>query len=285
MLRFAETSHLWSEWKWLDAFHQLQLLGLKNKQTFDVALKKLGQDAIGGQLVKHTAQELLGYTCHIAWYQHTAKQNRLIYRLTRRARSFKVSSYLSACPEKLPLDANLKEIHELWMSPKSGLWHFIERWSAAWTDAYLPTDCMMSSSIGAAKSGLRWMNIERTITARLRVSSSYSSSTAAQSRHLIKKLKQIFIGQVWPKTKFPHLSDIKVGCSSMNSSGAGTNMLTVLGADKRLVFVGPTGDQDVLIHGLILTIIKSPVAHPSPKCRCCAARWTDAPAVFSSADS
>lgn len=51
----------------------------KNKQTFDVALKKLGQDAIGGQLVKHTAQELLGYTCHIAWYQHTAKQNRHIY--------------------------------------------------------------------------------------------------------------------------------------------------------------------------------------------------------------
>lgn len=30
-----------------------------------------------------------------------------------------------------------------------------------------------------------------------------------------------------------------VGCSSMNSSGAGTNMLTVLGAESRLVLVGP----------------------------------------------
>lgn len=49
---------------------------------------------------------------------------------------------------------------------------------------YLPTDCMMSRSIGAAKSGLRWINMERTTTARPRVSSSYSSSTAAQSRHL-----------------------------------------------------------------------------------------------------
>lgn len=49
---------------------------------------------------------------------------------------------------------------------------------------YLPTDCMMSRSMGAAKSGLRWMNMERTTTARPRVSSSYSSSTAAQSRHL-----------------------------------------------------------------------------------------------------
>lgn len=49
---------------------------------------------------------------------------------------------------------------------------------------YLPTDCMMSRSIGAAKSGLRWTNMDRTTTARHRVSSSYSSRTAAQSRHL-----------------------------------------------------------------------------------------------------
>lgn len=49
---------------------------------------------------------------------------------------------------------------------------------------YLPTDCIMSRSMGAAKSGLRWMNMDRTTTARPRVSSSYSSSTAAQSRHL-----------------------------------------------------------------------------------------------------
>lgn len=40
-----------------------------------------------------------------------------------------------------------------------------------------------------------------------------------------------------------HLSDIVVGCSSINSSGAGTNMLTVLGAESRLVFVGPTKDR------------------------------------------
>lgn len=40
-----------------------------------------------------------------------------------------------------------------------------------------------------------------------------------------------------------HLSDMVVGCSSMNSSGAGTNMLTVLGADSRLVFVGPREKQ------------------------------------------
>lgn len=39
---------------------------------------------------------------------------------------------------------------------------------------------------------------------------------------------------------FIYLSDIVVGCSSINSSGAGTNMLTVLGAESRLVFVGPT---------------------------------------------
>lgn len=39
--------------------------------------------------------------------------------------------------------------------------------------------------------------------------------------------------------RFPHLSVMVVGWSSMNSSGAGTNMLTVLGADRRLVLVGP----------------------------------------------
>lgn len=30
-----------------------------------------------------------------------------------------------------------------------------------------------------------------------------------------------------------------VGCSSLKSSGAGTNILAVLGADSRLVLVGP----------------------------------------------
>lgn len=51
-------------------------------------------------------------------------------------------------------------------------------------ELYLPTDCMMSRSNGAARSGLRWVNIERTTTAKARVSSSYSSKTAPQSRHL-----------------------------------------------------------------------------------------------------
>lgn len=112
---------------------------------------------------------------------------------------------------------------------------------------YLPTDCMMSRSIGAAKSGLRWMNMERTTTAKLRVSSSYSSSTAAQSRHLgyHREITWSNIGKICfmagtGVAGFIHLSDIVVGCSSMNSSGAGTNMLTVLGAESRLVFVGPT---------------------------------------------
>lgn len=40
-----------------------------------------------------------------------------------------------------------------------------------------------------------------------------------------------------------YLSDMVVGCSSMNSSGAGTNMLTVLGAESRLVFVGPEKEE------------------------------------------
>lgn len=117
---------------------------------------------------------------------------------------------------------------------------------------YLPTDCMMSRSIGAAKSGLRWMNMERTTTARPRVSSSYSSSTAAQSRHLGHHMEinqtGVSIKMICFKTGidvdwFIHLSDIVVGCSSMNSSGAGTNMLTVLGAESRLVFVGPTKEM------------------------------------------
>lgn len=46
------------------------------KQTFYVALEELGQDAVRSQLVKHTAQELLGYTCYIPWDQHTAGHRR-----------------------------------------------------------------------------------------------------------------------------------------------------------------------------------------------------------------
>lgn len=67
---------------------------------------------------------------------------------------------------------------------------------------YLPTDCMMSRSIGAAKSGLRWMNMERTTTARLSVSSSYSSSTAAQSRHLEHHTKWLYTASIIKNTCF-----------------------------------------------------------------------------------
>lgn len=138
------------------------------------------------------------------------------------------------------------------------LWNFIYRWSAAcgcgrleWL--YLPTDCMMSRSIGAAKSGLRWMNMDRATTARQRVSSSYSSRTAAQSRHLqaatgatghLEQRRRLGYSGTGGAAgrRCVHLSDMVVGCSSMNSSGAGTNMLTVLGADSRLVLVGPAED-------------------------------------------
>lgn len=106
----------------------------------------------------------------------------------------------------------------------------------------------MSRSMGAAKSGLRWMNMDKTTTARLRVSSSYSSSTAAQSLHLVYHIRWRQLNSAYCRPDltvdwFIHLSDMVVGCSSMNSSGAGTNMLTVLGADNRLVFVGPAEEQ------------------------------------------
>lgn len=40
--------------------------------TFNVTLEELWQDAVGSQLVKHAAEELLGYTCYIPWDQHAA---------------------------------------------------------------------------------------------------------------------------------------------------------------------------------------------------------------------
>lgn len=44
------------------------------EQTFDVTLEELGQDAIGSQLVKHAAEELLGHPCNVPRDQHTAKK-------------------------------------------------------------------------------------------------------------------------------------------------------------------------------------------------------------------
>lgn len=93
------------------------------EQTFNVTLEELGQDAIGGQLMKNAAEELLCYSCNIPWDQHTAKHQRTttvdsqshsmtVYkpyiRMCCKYDSFGVS-YLSAWPEKLALDANLKE--------------------------------------------------------------------------------------------------------------------------------------------------------------------------------
>lgn len=92
-----------------------------------------------------------------------------------------------------------------------------------------------------------------------------------------------------------------VGCSSMNSSGAGTNMLTVLGAESKLVFVGPTKEEDNNVFNFLSFLHRLGVLYflkwsgccreklrasdRSPRCRCCAARWIDAPAASSSADS
>lgn len=59
-------------------------------------------------------------------------------------------------------------------------------------DIHLPTDCMISSNNGAAKSGLKWMKVERTTMASPRVSSSYSSRMAPQSWHLQRKQRGAF---------------------------------------------------------------------------------------------
>lgn len=48
-----------------------------HEQTFNVTLEELGQDAIGSQLVKHAAEELLGYPCNIPWDQHTVIQRKI----------------------------------------------------------------------------------------------------------------------------------------------------------------------------------------------------------------
>lgn len=110
---------------------------------------------------------------------------------------------------------------------------------------------MISNRSGAARSALRWMNMERTTTARAKVSSSYSSRTAPQSRHLHTHTLDDtpywqYILYTW-LTAVTHLSVIFVGCSSPKSSGAGTNMLAVLGAESRLVFVRPVREQHLSI--------------------------------------
>lgn len=42
-------------------------------QTFNVALEELWQNAVGSELMKNTAQELLGHTSDITRYQHTTQ--------------------------------------------------------------------------------------------------------------------------------------------------------------------------------------------------------------------
>lgn len=39
-----------------------------------------------------------------------------------------------------------------------------------------------------------------------------------------------------------------MGCSSANSSGAGTNMLTMLGADNRLDLVAPEEAAEIVVN-------------------------------------
>lgn len=72
----------------------------RHEQTFDITLEELGQDAIGSQLVKHAAEELLGYPCNIPWDQHTAikrmtaldKQSHFINSSVCERDSFRVSN-------------------------------------------------------------------------------------------------------------------------------------------------------------------------------------------------
>lgn len=57
-----------------------------------------------------------------------------------------------------------------------------------------------------------------------------------------------------------YLSAITVGCSSVNSSGAGTNMLTTLGADSRLDLVAPgqAAERQLVSRDLLLGTRDSP---------------------------
>lgn len=57
----------------------------------------------------------------------------------------------------------------------------------------------------------------------------------------------------------------------MNSSGAGTNMLTVLGAESKLVFVGPAEEGVIKIKkqqafGEIRLLGAAAATDPSPRC-------------------
>lgn len=44
--------------------------------TFDSTLEELREDAVGGQLMEDTAQELLGHTRRIAWDHHAVFKQR-----------------------------------------------------------------------------------------------------------------------------------------------------------------------------------------------------------------
>lgn len=57
----------------------------------------------------------------------------------------------------------------------------------------------------------------------------------------------------------------------MNSSGAGTNMLTVLGAESKLVFVGPAEKEAIKIkeqeaYSEIRFLGAAAATDPSPRC-------------------
>lgn len=120
----------------------------EKKQTFDVTLEELRQDTIWGQLVKHTAEELLGHTCYISWDQHTAKHHMEHVRVSHASHiliNYKRCRYLNLfvwrlqsliplslsreiaaeCQPERSQSSRLGLGDELCMSSKSELWNFI----------------------------------------------------------------------------------------------------------------------------------------------------------------
>lgn len=167
--------------------------------------------------------------------------------------SFRLS-YLSACPEKLPLDASLQRSkHQI--RTQGGIMRepVMKPWSGEWMELQRPT-CPQTAWCRAAweqpnpgSGGWTWTELRlqapesphRIPPARRR-----SPGTLGEEQNI----QQVILGmKLWFSSRrrqwIIHRSDMVVGCSSMNSSGAGTNMLTVLGAESKLVFVGPAREK------------------------------------------
>lgn len=136
---------------WWQIFNQLHLLGLKISKPLMLLWKSWGKMPLGASWWNTQRRNCLATPATLPGISILQNRTDTSTLWQAQREGFKVS-YLSACPEKLPLDANLKEIHELWMSPKSGLWHFIEQWSAVWTvgGAALPHTCPQTAWCRAA---------------------------------------------------------------------------------------------------------------------------------------